>query len=280
MIRLAGLGHLGLSVRNLDAAVSFYTEVMGLTYARRSGGHAWLGLGGSGHCLSLVEEEGPTLHHLAFALRPGQKVEQATDALRAAGIPITAGAAEPAPHGETIRVTDPDGQTVEIFEPTPEGLEATGPRLRPNRLQHVVLQTPEVERAARFYAEVLGFRVSDWMGPKFVWLRCGSDHHDLAIVYGAAAGLDHYAYEIADWNAIKQWCDLLWKHRIRLLWGPGRHGPGNNLFIMFPDPAGTRVELSCEMEQFYDEGVASQPREWHDATAALNLWGPGPNWRA
>jgi len=99
-------------------------------------------------------------------------------------------------------------------------------------------------------------------------------------VYAPARGLDHYAYEIADWEEIKRWSDLLWRQGIRLLWGPGRHGPGNNLFIMFPDPEGNRIELSCEMEQFYDDAVASQPREWHDVTAALNLWGPGPTWRA
>ena len=46
------------------------------------------------------------------------------------------------------------------------------------------------------------------------------------------------------------------------------------------DPEGTRVELSCEMEQLYDGSVTYQPREWHDFTAALNLWGPGPTWRA
>ena len=280
MIRLAGLGHLGLRVQNLDAALRFYTDVMGLTCSRRSGGHAWFGLVGSSHCLYLVEEEGPTLHHLAFVLRPEQKVDQAADALCAAGISVSRGSSEPVPHGETIRVADPDGQIVEIFEPPDEAGQGPGRPLRPNRLQHMVLQTPEVERATAFYTERLGFRVSDWMGRKFVWLRSGTDHHDLGIVYAPARGLDHYAYEIADWEEIKRWSDLLWRQGIRLLWGPGRHGPGNNLFIMFPDPEGNRIELSCEMEQFYDDAVASQPREWHDVTAALNLWGPGPTWRA
>jgi catechol 2,3-dioxygenase-like lactoylglutathione lyase family enzyme len=280
MIRLAGLGHLGLRVRNLDVAVHFYTDVMGLACARRSEGHAWLGLGGTGHCLYLVEEEGPPLHHLAFALRPGQKVDLVADTLRAAGISVIPGPCEPGPHGETIQFSDPDGQAIELFEPMAATAETAGRRLRPDRLQHMVLQTPEVERAAAFYAEQMGFRISDWMGRKFVWLRCGTDHHDLGIVYAPTAGLDHYAYEIADWQEIKRWSDLLCRQGIRLLWGPGRHGPGNNLFIMFPDSEGNRIELSCEMEQFHDDAVSSQPREWHDVTAALNLWGPGPTWRA
>ncbi len=280
MIRLAGLGHLGLRVRNLDAALRFYTDVMGLTCSRRSGGHAWLGLGTTGHCLYLMEEGGPTLHHLAFALRPGQKVDLVADALSAAGISVSRGPSEPVQHGETIRFCDPDGQAIELFEPAQATAETADRRLRPNRLQHMVLQTPEVERAAAFYTERLGLRISDWMGRKFVWLRCATDHHDLGIVYAPAAGLDHYAYEIADWEEIKRWSDFLWRQGTRLLWGPGRHGPGNNLFIMIPDPDGNRLELSCEMEQFYDDGVTSQPREWHDFTAALNLWGPGPTWRA
>ena len=281
MIQLAVIGHLGLRVRDLEAMVRFYTDVMGLAVTAKDERHAWLGLEAGGHCLYLAEEEGPAVHHLAFALRPGQKLAAAADELRAAGVPVTEGSSEPSGHGETIRFLDPGGQVVELFQPS---LEPTGPvaerPLRPNRLQHLVLQTPEVERAAAFYHEKLGLRISDWMGRKFVWLRCGTDHHDLAIVYAKDTGMDHFAYEIADWDEIKKWCDFLVPKGIKLLWGPGRHGPGNNLFIMFPDPEGNRVELSCEMEQFYDESVTYQPREWTNFDAALNLWGPGPTWRA
>jgi len=281
MIRLAGLGHCGLRVRDLGAAARFYGDILGLAPGGRDERHARLHLRVGGHCLDLVEEGGPPLHHVAFAVGPGQKIAAAAEELRAAGVAVADGGADPAGHGETIRFQDPDGQVVELYEPPPGGLGGFADRpLRPNRLQHLVIQTPEVERAAAFYTERLGFRISDWMGRKFVWLRCGTDHHDFAIVYAPAPGMDHYAYEIAGWEEVKTWCDFLCGRGIRLLWGPGRHGPGNNLFVIFVDPDGNRIELSCEMEQYHDAIATYHPRQWHDLNLTPNLWGPGPSWRA
>jgi len=37
--------------------------------------------------------------------------------------------------------------------------------------------------------------------------------------------------------------------RLPLEWGPGRHGPGNNLFVFVHDPEGNWIEISAELEQ-------------------------------
>jgi hypothetical protein len=63
-------------------------------------------------------------------------------------------------------------------------------------------------------------------------------------------------------------------------WGPGRHGPGNNLFLFFDDPAGNHVELSAEMERFFDDYAQYEPRIWNADPATVNLWGGQvPRWR-
>ena len=63
-------------------------------------------------------------------------------------------------------------------------------------------------------------------------------------------------------------------------WGPGRHGPGNNLFLFFDDSAGFHVELSSEMERYYDERACYTPRVWEVGPRATNLWGgPSAGWR-
>ena len=54
--------------------------------------------------------------------------------------------------------------------------------------------------------------------------------------------------------------------------GPGRHGPGNNLFFMFKDPHGDPVELSAEIEVMDRD---TPPRTWPHTEKTLNLWGPG-----
>ena len=52
------------------------------------------------------------------------------------------------------------------------------------------------------------------------------------------AKVNHYAYDLADWGELKKTCDHLWKNDVPIIFGPGRHGPGHNIFIYIPDPAG------------------------------------------
>ena len=44
--------------------------------------------------------------------------------------------------------------------------------------------------------------------------------------------------------------------------GTGRHGPGNNLFLFFDDLDGNHIELSAEMERFFDDSADYAPRIW------------------
>lgn len=53
--------------------------------------------------------------------------------------------------------------------------------LRPKRLGHMVLMVRDIKKSAQFYTDVLGLKVSDWIGDQMVFLRAGSDHHDLAL---------------------------------------------------------------------------------------------------
>jgi hypothetical protein len=60
--------------------------------------------------------------------------------------------------------------------------------------------------------------------------------------------------------------------RIPLKWGPGRHGPGNNLFFFIHDTDGNWVEISAELEVVKpDRAVGAWPHE----ERTLNRWGIG-----
>ena len=55
------------------------------------------------------------------------------------------------------------------------------------KIGHVVFNVRDVERSARFYTEVLGFRISDVYPEEMVpggmvFLRCNPDHHGVALV--------------------------------------------------------------------------------------------------
>jgi catechol 2,3-dioxygenase-like lactoylglutathione lyase family enzyme len=87
-----------------------------------------------------------------------------------------------------------------------------------------------------------------------------------------ARAFDHFAFEVNSWNDIRDWADHMAARGVKLWWGPGRHGPGNNLFFMIKDPQGYLVEISAELEIVPD---TVEKRSWPHEERTLNLWGPG-----
>ena len=64
------------------------------------------------------------------------------------------------------------------------------------------------------------------------------------------------------------------------LWGPGRHGPGGNVFCYFEDPSGLVCEFTCELFQIEDE-ASWIAKEWERTADNGNVWGTGgPSQRA
>ena len=65
----------------------------------------------------------------------------------------------------------------------------------PERISHIVLHSPNHRALAQFFIDVLGFRLSDWIGEMMVFLRCNEWHHRLAILPGPPC-LNHVAYDM------------------------------------------------------------------------------------
>jgi catechol 2,3-dioxygenase len=64
-------------------------------------------------------------------------------------------------------------------------------------------------------------------------------------------------------------------HGHTIEWGPGRHGPGNNVFGYFIDPFGIVIEYTAEVTQV-DLGYAPRgPADWAWPTGRLDQWGIG-----
>jgi catechol 2,3-dioxygenase len=243
---------------------SFYRSHLGLAPA----GPGALAAGPSPLALRFHRGPAPRLRSATYEV---DDVDEAARRLQAAGV-----AFRETPDG--LSLADVDGNLLEL-------VPAAGP---PNPvaaapwpfLQHFIYVTADCRRFAAWYERALGMRVSDWQGDNFVWLRCGEAHHVVGGVRGSRPGsLDHFAFEVEDWEDIKRWADRFAVRGLPLLWGPGRHGPGNNLFLFVQDPDGNRVELSAELESFYDDRVDYRPRVWPDPRWTANQWGPQPDWR-
>ena len=56
------------------------------------------------------------------------------------------------------------------------------------------------------------------------------------------------------------------------IWGPGRHGAGDNTFSYFLDPNGNIVEYTTELERIEDD-AAWEPRVWVATPEEADQWG-------
>jgi catechol 2,3-dioxygenase-like lactoylglutathione lyase family enzyme len=274
------VSHIGFSVPDLAATAQFYRRVLGMVvHSEHPDGGLRLGWGSGHHVIDLVEGE-QGLRHYAFEVRDDNGVEGIAKRLTAAGHPVgelDAGLLDAAVGtARGVTTIDPHGTEVH-FHTTVErdGETAADTGRRPIKYQHITLGTDDVGTMVDFFVGVVGFRISDQLDDgRFAWLRSDRDHHTLAVVnVGRGGDIDHYSYDLAEWEDFKAWCDRLTDEDVDVTWGPGRHGPGNNLFVFFDDPAGNHVELSAEMEKFHDDRVTYVPRRWKPIPNTVNLWG-------
>ncbi len=157
-------------------------------------------------------------------------------------------------------------------------------RIRPRKLGHIVLMVRDIERSVAFYTEVLGLEVSDWIGDQMCFLRCGADHHDLALAQISAdapdrndlprysrPGLEHFSYLVDDFREMERAVEVLKAHDIEIVRGIGKHGPGENCFLVFKDPDGNNVEIYCEMRQITSEDPHA-PSVWERNLDSFDQW--------
>lgn len=281
------VSHIGLTVPDIDATEKFYLRVLGLVRQTELPNGVRLGWGPHGHHVVDLFQGPKGLAYYGFEVRDENGIAGLRGRLFEAGVEfadmnpedITAPAGMP----EGITFTDPDGTRVHFHSQVQRQGETTSDSgRRPVKFQHTTLGTSDVARMVEFYTTIVGFRISDQLRDgNFCWLRSDKDHHTLAVVFtGKGGDLDHYSYDLAEWEDFKAWCDRLTVLNVDVAWGPGRHGPGNNLFVFFNDPAGNHIELSAEMEKFYDDRVNYLPRVWNPIPNSVNLWGGQlPRWR-
>ena len=147
-----------------------------------------------------------------------------------------------------------------------------GDRDRPIRLSHVVLNSADVDAAERFATEKLGFRVSD-RTRHMTFLRCSRVHHCIAYARAGYPSLNHIAFEMADVDGVMRGIGRLRDAGYPCVWGPGRHGPGNNVFGYFVGPHGGLVEYTSEVSEAGDDYRVGSPQDWTWPQGRIDHWG-------
>jgi catechol 2,3-dioxygenase len=277
--------HATLRVTDLEAAVEFYTDVLGLVELDRAEGTVYLGCGlDENYDLGLVER-GTGLYHFAVRVPADETLSTAESRLSEAGIDVErTGGAEPGQTGG-VRFSLPSGVDMELVtvadtdyhHPT----ESVGDRRRvtPRDVDHVNVMSWDVDRDLAVLTDHLDFRVSDKIVGESgftiqAWARRGEFHHDVALstADNVAYTLHHLSFEMEGIDHIKAACDRLTDAGHRLELGPNRHNAGANNFAYLWTPGGNRIELTAEMATV-DEGAATGVREIDREENTVSSWG-------
>jgi catechol 2,3-dioxygenase len=269
--------HVGLEVPDLDASVAWATTVMGLRETERVDGVSYLTHADCHHSLQYIAADRAALHHVSLEAHDGAALDALHARLRELDVPIVS--TEPAERGldRAIRFKTPAGHVIEVFaEMESTGSAHTGAGVQPRKFGHPMLTCEDSGPTVSFFLEVLGFRLSDDVGNgTLVFMRCNPDHHGVGVGLGPRAGLNHYAWGVENIGMLGRLGDVLARNGATFIWGPGRHGAGENIFTYHFDPAGCIVEYYADLYQVWDERTY-QPGRWSlDDPRFANLWGAG-----
>lgn len=289
------LQHVALAVPDLAIGEKFYTD-FGLE-GRAEGNRAVMRCHGRAQDqVMLVEGPKRRLHHVCFgagaeglaALK--QRLEQSR--VRLLDAPNEAPAdglwfRDPDEQLVNVRVAEAapwrDGTELRFNYPNKYGRVATPghPKrdmtIRPRRLSHVLVFTPDVDRKIDFYTRVVGLKLSDRVPGIIGFLRSGegaSDHHIFALLTNERPGFHHASFEVGNLDEIGIGANRLIDKGYKDGWGFGRHVIGSNFFHYIRDPWMSLAEYSCDIDHIPGDSDW-QPKDYPPEDS-LYVWGPKP----
>lgn len=284
------IDHFALNVPDLDLAWKFVTA-FGLR-ASRDGDEIELRATGSDHRWARILPSGAkSLAYLSFNCHDAD-FPIILNQLKACG--ATRSKSEEHVDGEGFWFHDPDGNllqlrvgpktspmrkdvtTMAVTEPGERGVlgRAHRPRTTPTRLSHVLMFTPDLDRALRFYGEGLGLRLSDRSRDivAFMHARHGCDHHLVAFVRNPFKGWHHSAWDVPGIEQIGCGAEQMREAGFDQGWGLARHTLGSNYFHYVRDPWGSFWEYSADID--YVPAGSVWPSGDYPPEDALYMWGP------
>jgi catechol 2,3-dioxygenase len=256
------LGHVQVRVTDLEAAVRYYLNIVGLKEVERGPeGRVYLKAWDEHdhHSVVLREAATPGLDHMGWKLESASDLEEIETKAERAGAIVKRLNADELGAGDAIRFETPSNHMCECFfgmKKVGNGLPKLNPGPRPNgligiappRLDHVLVTTQHVPETAKFFGDVMSFRlVEQVVAPDGTQLAAFVERtrtpHDIAFIPGNDGGLHHFAFWVDNFSDLAPAADVLRANQVNIDIGPTRHGITRGHTIYFFDPAGNRNEV-------------------------------------
>ena len=287
MPKVLALTNAVVGVTDLEKSLGYYQGVLGLKVVDRVRDKVYLASVSGAEALVLEQAPAAQCKGLRFQLAPASDMKEVLGELVKRGIKAEL-RSDPHPQvAESVAFFDLNGFHVELTDQVHCSPPSLGSGIAPLRLGHIALVVPDAKLSSQYYGELLGFRVADWVGEFFVFMRCGPEHHTVNFLQAPATAVHHIAFEVRNSAHLNASCDQLAGVGIGIIWGPVRHGPGHNIATYHKNADGHLVELFTEMDVIRHEELGYyDPRPWHadrpqrpkvwSTGRPRDIWGPPP----
>lgn len=280
MINLRDIHYVRFGSDDLDHAEDFATRILGLQCIERRDDARYFRSDNRHHTLCYFRGQ-PSDHAVGFEMVDWRGLDQALDALQAAGVPAGRGSAAEAADRfvhEFGWFHDPSGNRVELLVRPYEANRRYFPSRDAGvtRLGHIGLNSTDPARDEAFWTSHFNARVSDWIGTSPL-LRVASRHHQLALFPTDGPGIQHVNYQVAEFDDVMRAWYLFQELGIRIVFGPGRHCTSGGYFLYYEGPHGMVYEYSNADRTIIDDDAGHRPRQFAMEVASFCAFGSKPD---
>ena len=271
------LGYVVMGVPDLAAATNFYAQVGHLTVHDAANRSTYLGGGYDHHWLQLEENE----HHrgltrVGFQLADDKALGDVANRLDERAIAYQEiGDLEGDGVDRGLRFTDPDGVEIDVYtDMLSRAVKPTQDAVRMTEMLHAVWFSNDPVAAHRFYADVLGFRASDWIKRNAVFMRSANNyHHSLGIFRSSAdrAGtMDHFCILVENIDDVMRARNIALRQGAVLQKDVLRHAASGSISVYIADPmTGISFEFCTEHDIVDPE---HRPRLLEGSPTTRDVW--------
>jgi catechol 2,3-dioxygenase len=272
---IRGVRSVELVATNVDEAARFYETVWHLAALDgRNDARYFRGTARHHHILALHRGAQPAVARIVFDVADRNGVAALHRAVVAAGNEATAPALlSAAGGGYGFGCKDPDGRNLAFVCDCADHAEGADQPDRPRKIVHVNLNARDFDASIGFFTKALGFSVIDENAP-LTFLHCDStDHCSIVMCNMNLPTLNHIAFDLPDFDSVMRGMGRMKDNGYPTEWGPGRHGPGNNVFAYFCGPDEVPLEYAAEVQQVDDSYVPRRSEYWKFSPGRSEQWG-------
>ncbi len=260
-----------LVLPNVADAAAFMTDIWGMASAGvKNQTHYLRGSGSFPYLVALEQGERNFVRSVTFVCTE-QELAALKQRVADSGLAACPTQSTDLGGGEGIIVELKEGELFRFLVNAEEVDPIEGSDL-PVKLTHVVCNAIDAEATGDLVEKILNFKVSD-RTKGMVFVRCNNAHHSTAFARAGFASLNHIAFEMEDMDGVMRGIGRLRDHGMVPSWGPGRHGPGDNVFAYFIAPFGPVVEFSTAVEKVPDDYQVGAPEDWTWPENRIDQWG-------